>query len=148
MLSRRTRLLVGVLGGCAVLIAVAVVAGSYLLMTFSPGNGATMDDAQCQHVGGGQWETVWNNTTGSAPTQIWVNETGYYWAEYTDSSGTATMAGWGTPGTSEMASAGQTVVNMTNQTATAEAMMTEMCQGSPSPLPWHYDAASGLFVRD
>jgi hypothetical protein len=132
----------------------AAALGAVVAFLGAPGGLSTGPSAHaggypCSHEGGGVWEESWNNSSGPAPTHIWVPESGNYWVEYNDSNWAAADPGWETSGASmPVSTPGWTVVNMTNQSGVAESMMEYLCSSPGSSLPWHYDPASQTFVRD
>jgi hypothetical protein len=108
------------------------------------------DTYPCSHMGGGIWEETWNNSSGAGPTHVFVPMPGYWWAEYNNSAGAAAYLGWTTSAMGFLSNTpGWTMVNLTNDSADAEAMAEYLCVNpSNSALPWHYDFATQTFVRD
>jgi hypothetical protein len=148
---RRRTLGMAVIGTAGLIVVLVGAQTAALLPTPRRGSASgTPGTSTFALIGGGHWETVWNNALGEGPSSVWVNQSGYYYADYNDSSGAAGSPGWSSLGAPTTGTNGTTVVNMTltNQTATAEAMMCYLAVGTTAPLPWHFDSATGLFVRD
>ncbi|MCI4318923.1 MAG: hypothetical protein L3K23_02170 [Thermoplasmata archaeon] len=146
-MKRKTWVLSATVTIASVLVVAGLLIGGGLLTPWSAGH-SVASKSNCSHVGGGTWETTWNNASGSAPTQVWVSGPGYYWATYNNSTYAAESVGWGSPGTLAVAPAGSTLVNMTSETSTAELMMQGVCAASGTTIPWHFDSATQTFVRN
>jgi len=103
---------------------------------------------RCQHVGGGQWETVWNNSSRTPPILVWHPEAGTYWVEYNNTTRAIVGVDWGTYGVSPGTVEGTTIVNVSDEAGTVESMMEQLCSSPNLTLPWHYDVSNHLLVRD
>src|SRR5580704_17909976 len=110
---RRRTLGMAVIGTAGLIVVLVGAQTAALLPTPRRGSASgTPGTSTCALIGGGQWETVRNNASGEGPSSVWVNQSGYYYADYNDSSGAAGSSAWSSLGAPTTGTNGTTVVNM------------------------------------